>query len=108
MKTHSPDNMAIVPFFSKAWTEAQSKRPPFCLEADALLGSVDKAKFYALSSRFPLCTYPDHLPLRWMNKSEKGPVSQFLIEQLPEIETVHSPLLKEKNGKKGRGGKGGD
>ena len=90
VKTHSPDNMAIVSFFSKAWTEAQSKRPPFYLEADALLWSIEKAKFYALSSRFPLYTYSDHLPLSWMNKSEKGPVSQFLIEKLSEIETVHS------------------
>ncbi len=48
-----------------------------------------EAKFYALSSPFPLYTYSDHLPLAWMNKSEKGPVSQFLVEHLSELDTVH-------------------
>jgi hypothetical protein len=43
---------------------------------------MDKSKFYALSSPFPLYTYSDHLPLQWMSTSQKGPVSQFLIEQL--------------------------
>ena len=50
---------------------------------------MDKTKFYSLSSRFPLYTYSDHLPLQWMNKSMKGPVSQFIIENLSEIESVH-------------------
>jgi hypothetical protein len=29
------------------------------------------------------------MPLQWMRKSEKGPVSQFIVEQLSEIETAH-------------------
>ena len=76
-------------FMSKAWNETQRNRPPFYLEADALLTFMIKSKFYALSSRFPLYTYSDHLPLCWMSKSEKGPVSQFLIEDLAELDTVH-------------------
>ncbi len=51
--------------------------------------TTDEVKFYALSSPFPLYTYSDHMPLSWMKKSEKGPVSQFLIEQLSELETEH-------------------
>jgi hypothetical protein len=51
---------------------------------------MDKSKFYALSSPFPLYTYSDHLPLQWMSTSQKGPVSQFLIEQLSEIDYVCS------------------
>ena len=86
---HSPDLMDIIAFFSKAWTEAQRLRPPFYLEADSLLWSTNEVKFYALSSKFPLYTYSDHMPLSWMKKSEKGPVSQFLVEQLSELETEH-------------------
>jgi hypothetical protein len=86
---HSPDNMDIIAFFSKVWTEAQRLRPPFYLEADSLLWNTNEVKFYALSSRFPLYTYSDHMPLAWMKKSEKGPVSQFLVEQLSELDTVH-------------------
>jgi hypothetical protein len=86
---HSPDNMFIIAHYSKAWTEALRLRPPFYLEADALLWGTNEVKFYALSSPFPLYTYSDHLPLNWMRKSEKGPVSQFLVEQLSELDTVH-------------------
>jgi transposase InsO family protein len=86
---HAPDMMSIIAFFSKAWTEAQRLRPPFYLEADSLLWCTNETKFYALSSPFPLYTYSDHMPLQWMRKSEKGPVSQFLIEQLSELDTVH-------------------
>jgi transposase InsO family protein len=86
---HSPDNMDVIAFLSKAWTGAQRLRPPYYLEADALLWSTNEVKFYALSSKFPLYTYSDHMPLAWMKKSEKGPVSQFLVEQLAELETEH-------------------
>ena len=81
--------MAVVQFFSKAWTDAQRARPPFYLEADGLLWAQEKSLFYALSSPFPFYTYSDHLPLQWMNKSTKGPVSQFLIENLSQITTIH-------------------
>jgi hypothetical protein len=86
---HSLDNMSIIAHYSKAWSEALRLRPPFYLEADALLWGTNEVKFYALSSPFPLYTYSDHLPLNWMKKSEKGPVSQFLVEQLSELDTVH-------------------
>jgi hypothetical protein len=29
------------------------------------------------------------MPLNWMNKTEKGPISSFIIERLSEIQTVH-------------------
>ena len=86
---HAPTLMDVIAYFSKAWTDSQRLRPPFYLEADSLLWATDESKFYALSSPFPLYTYSDHMPLSWMRKSEKGPVSQFLIEQLSELETEH-------------------
>ncbi len=86
---HAPDNMAVIAYYSKAFTGAQRLHPPYYLEADSLLWATNEAKFYALSSPFPLYTYSDHMPLSWMKKSEKGPVSQFLVEQLSELDTVH-------------------
>ena len=64
-------------------------RPPFYLEASALLWGMEKARFYALSSPFPLYTYSDHAPLQWINKTAKGAVSSFIIESLNDLETVH-------------------
>jgi hypothetical protein len=86
---HSPDNMAIISFYSKCWPEALRGRPPFYLEADALLWGMEKARFYALSSPFTLCTCSDHAPLRWINKSDKGAVSSFVIEPLSDLDTTH-------------------
>jgi hypothetical protein len=39
----------------------------------------------------------DHMPLQWMKKSEKGPVSQFLVKQLSEVETIHQYIQGEMN-----------
>jgi hypothetical protein len=89
VKTHAPENHAVIFFISKAWNEMQRARPPFYLEGDSLLWSTLKCKHYALCSPYPLYTYSDHLPLNWMDKSEKGPISSFIIEKLSEIETVH-------------------
>ena len=82
VRTRNSQNTAVVQFLSKTWNESQRNRPPFYLEADALLWS----------SPFPLHTCSDHLPLQWMNASTKGPASQFLIGNLSEIETVHQHI----------------
>ncbi len=81
--------MAVIQFLSKCWTDNEKHRQPFYLEADVLLWAMDKTKFYSLSSPFTLYTYSDNLPLQWMSKSTKGPVSQFIIDNLSEIENIH-------------------
>ncbi len=76
-------------FLSKAWDETQRLRHPFYLEGDSLLWCTKKSRYYALSSPFPLYTYSDHMPLKWMEKTEKGPISSFILENLSEMETIH-------------------
>jgi hypothetical protein len=86
---HSGDNMAVISCCSKLWPDPMRGRPPFYLEASALLWGMEKARFYTLSSPFPLCTHSDHAPLQWINKTAKGAVSSFIIESLSDLETVH-------------------
>jgi transposase InsO family protein len=86
---HSADKIAVISFYSKCWPEALRGRPPFYLEADALLWGMEKARFYALSSPFTLYTYSDHAPLRWIMKSDKGAVSAFIIEALSDLDVTH-------------------
>jgi hypothetical protein len=62
------------------------------LEADTLLWGLAKCRFWALSSPFPLYAFSDHLPLKWVRKCEKGPVSEFTIEQLSDLSWIHSYL----------------
>jgi hypothetical protein len=70
--------MSIIAHYSKAWTEALRLRPPFYLDADALLWGTNEVKFYALSSPFPLYTYSDHLaPIELDEEIEKR--SRFAI-----------------------------
>ena len=96
-KHHNADNMRVISYFSKCWADNERNRPPFYLEANALLWGMDKAKIYALSSPFPLYTYSDHQPLKWIEKSDKGPVSNFILEHLSELEYVHQYLQGHKN-----------
>jgi hypothetical protein len=76
---HSPDNQVFIFFLSKSWTEMERLKPPFYLEGDALLWATHKCKYYALSSPHPLYTYSDHMPLNWMSKTDKGPISSFSL-----------------------------
>ncbi len=50
-----------------------------------------------MSSPFPLYAFSDHLPLRWVRKCEKGPVSEFTIEQLSDLSWIHSYLSGPEN-----------
>ncbi len=95
---HAPDNQAVIFFLSKAHSETHRLKPPFYIEGDALLWGTFKCKYYALSSRFPLYTYSDHMPLNWMQKTDKGPISSFIIERLSEIETIHQYIQGKMNG----------
>jgi hypothetical protein len=96
-KTHAPENHAVIFFLSKTFDETQRLRPPFYLEGDSLLWYTLKCKFYALNSPFPLYTYSDHMPLRWMEKTEKGPISSFIIEHLSEFNTIHQYIQGKNN-----------
>jgi hypothetical protein len=97
VRTHAPENHAVIFFLSKVWDETQRLRPAFYLEGDSLLWCTLKSKYYALSSPFPLYTYSDHMPLKWMDKTEKGPISSFILENLSEVETVHQYIQGENN-----------
>jgi hypothetical protein len=85
---HSPDNVAVISFYSEFWTGALRGRPPFYLEAEVVL-AWRRQRFYALSSPFTLCTYSDHAPLRWSTKPDKGAVSAFIIEALSDLDVTH-------------------
>ncbi len=87
---HNNDTRLNIAWFSKTWSEADRKRAPFYLEADTLLWGLAKCRFWALSSPFPLYASSDHLPLKWIRKCDKGPVNEFTIEQLSDIQWIHS------------------
>jgi hypothetical protein len=90
-RKHGPDKTAIIQFLSKSWTETQRHRPPFCLEADALLWAQEKCKFYALSSPFPF--YRTHTrvtsPSCGCRRARKVPFRNSSLKIFSELETIH-------------------
>jgi hypothetical protein len=88
--THNAHSRLHIAWWSKTWSDADRKRAPFYLEADTFLWCLAKSRFYALSSPYPLYASSDHLPLKWVRKCDKGPVSAFTLEQLSDIAWVHS------------------
>ena len=82
----------VIKMWSKQWkTEAWRKKPPYHREAKAWMNGMTLALPYALCSPFPLQCWTDHSPLTWVkHTSGKGPVSQFIIDTLSQIDyTMH-------------------
>ncbi len=88
--THNDHSRLHIAWWSKTWSDADRKRAPFYLEADTFLWGLAKCRFYTLLSPYPLYAYSDHLPLKWVRKCDKGPVSAFTLEQLSDLAWIHS------------------
>ena len=80
--TDTPDNRNTIAYYSKAWTPAMAKRPPYYKEADVLITGLTLARTYADASPFPIMAITDHAPLQWIKTAAKGPVTGWRIENL--------------------------
>lgn len=84
-----PSGRAVIKQWSKQWGPTMAKAPPYHKEAAAWMSSVGLARVYAHGSPFPLHTFTDHRPLTFVrNTSGKGPVSQFVIDHLSDIDYI--------------------
>ena len=73
--------------WSKQWTGGFYKAPPYHKEAKAWMMGMEMALPYSMASPFPIQCYTDHTPLTWVkHTSGKGPVSQFIMDQLSVID----------------------
>ena len=77
-----------IKMWSKAWkTDAWVKKPPYYREAKAWMNGLTLTKPYALYNKHPVKCYTDHTPLTWIkHTSGKGPVSQFIVDNLSVID----------------------
>ena len=79
----------VIKQWSKQWGPTMAKAPPYYKEAAGWMLSVGLARVYAHGSPFPLHTYTDHLPLTFVRStSGKGPVSQFVLDHLSDIDYI--------------------
>ena len=75
-------NRAIISYFSKAWPDNMRDKPPYYLEADALITCIERASYYSRATEYPLVVYCDQAPLQWIKTASKGAVTAWRIERL--------------------------
>ena len=78
----------IIKMWSKTWkTEAWQKKPPYHREAKAWMNGMTAALPYTVCNPFPVQCWTDHSPLQWIkHTSGKGPVSQFIVDTLSQVD----------------------
>ena len=78
----------VIAMWSGRWkTVAMRKAPPYYKETKAWMLGLDKARVYADAHPMPIKCVTDHIPLTWIkNTSGKGPVSQFILDNLSYLD----------------------
>jgi hypothetical protein len=61
-------------------------RPPYYKEAEALFWCLEKSKIYADGSPYPVHVKTDHMPLLWVNHSDKGAITAWRMEMVNGID----------------------
>ena len=82
------NTMAVIQWFSKAWTtDAQRRKAPYYKELHALIKCVEQCKPFLRTSKHKLIVHCDHQPIVQgiKNFSGKGPVSLFSLRAASEI-----------------------
>lgn len=89
----------VIKMWSKQWdTEAWVKKPPYHKEAKAWMNGMTLALPYASCNPFPVQCWTDHTPLTWVkHTSGKGPVSQFIIDTLSQVDYTMNYIKGEEN-----------
>ena len=74
--------------WSKQWKTLHMRRaPPYYKETAAWMNGIEKSRVYTDYSPFPLQCVTDHIPLTYVkNTGGKGPVSQFVLDNLSNID----------------------
>lgn len=74
--------------WSKQWqTESWKKKPPYHREAKAWMNGMTFALPYTVCNPYTVQCWTDHSPLTWIkHTSGKGPVSQFIVDMLSQVD----------------------
>ena len=78
----------VIKMWSKQWKTLHMKRsPPYYKETAAWMNGLEKSRIYIDYSPFPVKCITDHIPLTYIkNTSGKGPVSQFVLDNLSSLD----------------------
>ena len=78
----------VIGMWSGRWkTVVMRKSPPYYKETKAWMNGLEKARVYVDTHPMPITCITDHIPLTWIkNTSGKGPVSQFILDNLSYLD----------------------
>ena len=78
----------VIKMWAKQWKTLHMRRaPPYYKETKAWMNGLENARIYADYSSFPVQCITDHIPLTYVkNTSGKGPVSQFILDNLSSLD----------------------
>ena len=78
----------VIQMWSKQWKTVQMRKsPPYYKECAAFMRGLELARIYADAHPLPVRCITDHIPLTWVkHTSGKGPVSQFVLDNLGKLE----------------------
>ena len=78
----------VIKMWSKQWKTLHMRRaPPYYKETKAWMNGLENSRIYADYSPFPIKCVTDHIPLTYIkNTSGKGPVSQFVLDNLSSLD----------------------
>ena len=78
----------IIAMWSHQWdTMGMRKAPPYYKETKAWMNGLEKARIFIDAHPLPVQCVTDHIPLTWIkHTSGKGPVSQFVLDNLGAID----------------------
>jgi hypothetical protein len=71
-------------FYSAAFDDAMKKKPIFYREAKAMIWAMTKAKEFIDKCAHELVVVTDHQPLKWIQQSERGQVTAWVLESVSE------------------------
>ena len=81
-----PERKQIVAFYSAAFDDAMARRPIYYREARAMIWSMGKAKRHLELSQHPIVMVTDHNPLLWIQATNRGTVTSWLLEEAAELD----------------------
>ena len=75
------DEKEAICYFSGAWDDAMRMRPIYYREAAALYRSLAKARYYIDANVHETVVHTDHMPLKWVKHSRRGPITEWVLEE---------------------------
>ena len=85
-KANTISNRLTLEMYSKPWKEEATRYPAYYLEGIALIEAIKRGHEYSKCTPYPLLVSTDHLPLTFLKKCTKGPISTWRVATIEGVD----------------------